>query len=66
MSHTPNMPESAGTFATPVEAPEINCWRCKEPEVTEQVWDSSCGGWTDYKYTCHHCGYVWWVDGIDS
>lgn len=27
---------------------------------------TSCGGYTDYKYTCLECSTVHWVDGIDS
>lgn len=59
------MADSDGTFAAPVKA-AINCHKCKKPEVTEHEWDSSCGGWTDYKYTCGACGHFWWEEGIDS
>jgi DNA-directed RNA polymerase subunit M/transcription elongation factor TFIIS len=42
------------------------CRACGKREVTYRIWESSCGGYEDVKYTCHACGYRWWVDGIDS
>ena len=64
MSHTPNMPDSAGDFTTLETG--IVCRKCKEPRVTESKWESSCGGYEDYKYTCAACGFYWWEEGIDS
>lgn len=63
--HTGPMPESAGTLST-AEAPLYECRKCREKKAQCQTWDSSCGGYTDYKYTCLGCGHIWWVDGIDS
>jgi hypothetical protein len=65
MSFTPAMADSEGTFAVPTKA-ATPCRKCKGENVSENEWDSSCGGWTDYKYTCADCGYFWWVEGIDS
>lgn len=65
MSHTPNMADSDGTFTKPA-AVVYPCRKCKSADVDEQEWDSSCGGWTDYKYTCRACGHQWWEEGIDS
>ena len=42
-----------------------SCKKCGQKTVTYQEWDSNCGGYTDFKYTCQ-CGHSWWVDGIDS
>ena len=65
MSFTPGMADSDGTFA---EAKKVEwpCRKCKSTNVTEREWDSSCGGWTDYQYTCNDCGHSWWEEGIDS
>jgi hypothetical protein len=66
MSFTPNMPDSAGTFA-PDKTVATPCRHCgKVGEVVEKAWDSSCGGWTDYRYDCRACGKGWWEEGIDS
>ena len=59
------MSESDGEF-TKTEKEKYTCHKCNKKEVTCQVWESSCGGYEDYKYTCGACGHVWWVDGIDS
>ena len=37
-----------------------------EDAVSMREWESSCGGWEDYQYKCHHCGHAWWVEGIDA
>jgi hypothetical protein len=63
--HTKPMEESEGAF-TRVESRKWTCRHCLCKNVTCKVWESSCGGYEDYKYTCPDCGYVWWVDGIDS
>lgn len=63
--HTKTMAEHEGTFKE-LEKTERPCHKCKGTNVTVQDWDSSCGGYTDYKYTCGDCKHVWWVDGIDS
>ena len=63
--HTQPMSESAGTLNASKPA-QCGCRKCGKKEVTYQVWESSCGGYEDFKYTCGACGHVWWVDGIDS
>lgn len=67
--HTKPMSETDGTFTdkrgTP--CPETKCHKCDQAgAVMCKVWESSCGGYEDYKYTCGNCGHVWWIDGIDS
>jgi predicted transcriptional regulator len=42
------------------------CRKCNAKAVTVQLWESSCGGFEDHKYTCSACAHVWWIDGIDS
>lgn len=65
--HTKPMPESAGTFRKPEQQKYI-CRRCLKTTAACRMWESSCGGYEDYKYECQDkaCGYEWWVDGIDS
>jgi DNA-directed RNA polymerase subunit M/transcription elongation factor TFIIS len=65
MTHFAPMKESEGTFEKGVFPSEKACPSCGEKKCTYQVWESSCGGYEDYKYSCR-CGYEWWVDGIDS
>jgi len=57
--------ESEGTFRGEKKC-DSKCRACGKSEVTYYVWESSCGGYEDYKFTCHACGHTWWVDGIDS
>lgn len=64
--HTGSLPESSGSFSA-----ERLCSRpCRTcDQVTEhkcETWNSSCGGFTDYKFTCLICRAVHWIDGIDS
>ncbi len=63
--HTGPMPESAGTFSDG-KMTDKPCGKCGEKKVRMKFWDSSCGGYTDLKFTCDGCGHVWWVDGPDS
>lgn len=65
MTHTGPMPESAGVLRT-AEPTQCHCRKCDAAAVTVQLWESSCGSYEDYKYTCASCGHVWWVDGPDS
>lgn len=65
MMHVEPMEESAGVLSEPVST-NRPCRNCGEREVLEQTWDSHCGGYTDWKFTCIACAYVWWVEGIDS
>lgn len=59
------MSEHEGTLSKPEEK-KYECRKCGAIEATCQEWDSSCGGYTDYKYTCGACGHVRWVEGSDS
>lgn len=63
--HSEPMAETEGTFSDRKDA-GIPCRKCKAKTVVVETWDSNCGGYTDWKYTCLHCKHVWWVDGIDS
>ncbi len=59
------MADTDGTFGDP-EKSERPCRKCKGTNVTVKEWESSCGGYLDYKYACDDCNHTWWVDGIDS
>lgn len=66
MTHIGPLPESAGEF-TDEHLSIRGCSKCAKPTNHKcETWDSSCGGYTDYKYTCLECSTVHWVDGIDS
>ncbi len=43
------------------------CQKCGY-SLTYRVWESSCGGYEDYYYTCQNeeCNHTFWIDGIDS
>ena len=44
-----------------------HCDHCKEEKLFDvQLWESSCGGFEDYKYTCPSCKHGFWIDGPDS
>jgi hypothetical protein len=64
--HTQEMSELDGTFNE--EKPcDRKCPKCGSA-MTVRVWDSSCGGYEDEKFTCTNkeCGHSYWVDGPDS
>lgn len=63
--HTQPMADSDGKFAN-MKPCEGKCLKCGKEEVGYREWESSCGGYEDYQYTCRACGHSWWVDGIDS
>lgn len=62
--HIKPMQQSDGSFSKWKKA-NIKCPRCGKQKVKYIIWESSCGGYEDYKFKCK-CGYTWWVDGIDS
>ena len=66
MTHMQPMSEDQGTF-TVEESTDRKCPKCNSP-MTCKTWESSCGGYEDYKYTCTNkeCGHYYWIDGIDS
>lgn len=66
MTHTAPMADSQGEFSEFKTQPEVPCRKCGVHAVSMREWESSCGGWEDYQYKCHHCGHSWWVDGIDA
>lgn len=59
------MADSEGEFGK-TESTGEKCRACDSKDVTVREWESSCGGWTDYRYTCGACGHRWWIEGIDS
>jgi hypothetical protein len=64
MTHMQPMAETEGEFTSEHES-KHPCRKCGGP-ARYQVWESNCGGYEDYKYTCTKCGYVWWIDGLDA
>lgn len=43
------------------------CRECKaQTPHTCDTWESSCGGFEDYRYVCTQCKTFHWVDGCDS
>lgn len=64
MSHRP-MAEHEGQF-TAEEKSDRPCPKCGQASVTTRCWESSCGGYEDYRHTCQSCQHSWWVEGIDS
>ena len=43
------------------------CTHCEDEKLFDvRVWESSCGGFEDYKYTCPTCKHGFWIDGPDS
>ena len=63
--HTQPMADSDGKFAN-MKPCKGKCRKCGKEELSYREWESSCGGYEDYQYTCRACGHSWWVDGIDS
>lgn len=54
--HTAPMADSQGEFAEFKTQPDVPCRKCGVHAVSMREWESSCGGWEDYQYKCHHCG----------
>jgi hypothetical protein len=57
-------PEDEGDFG-PAAPSDSTCDKCGQP-LTVQTWDSHCGGFRDYKFTCTACGHYVWIEGPDS
>lgn len=64
--HTNPMPDSAGTFDEWRTVKNFHCRKCKGHSGSVRLWESSCGGYDDYKYRCDDCGHTWWVEGDDG
>lgn len=64
--HTGPMPETAGTFDGWKQETEYGCRKCDSRNVQSKCWESSCGGYEDYKFKCGSCGHTWWVEGPDA
>jgi DNA-directed RNA polymerase subunit M/transcription elongation factor TFIIS len=66
MTHFGSMSESEGEFSKQ-DTTVRHCSKCNEEKTFKvQTWESNDGAYEDYKYTCLTCGYVFWIDGIDS
>lgn len=60
------MSETQGDLSQATIVDGLKCRKCGEGPVQHEVWESSCGGYEDDKYTCLGCKYVWWIEGPDS
>lgn len=63
MSSVP-MKDRDGRFE--LMAGTYKCRKCDKYTAKRESWDSDCGGYTDYRYTCKECGYFWWIEGSDA
>lgn len=63
--HTGPMKESEGSIET-TKTLDRKCRKCGHDRATYQLWESSCGGYEDEKFTCLGCGDVTWVEGPDA
>lgn len=61
------MGETDGTFKDGWEKAKGPCPNCGvEGQHFVKEWESSCGGYVDFKFRCGACNKIHWVDGIDS
>ena len=52
---------------TPVRDETVPCRKCGiAGKIEVREWESSCGGYEDYRYRCKECGGSWWIDGPDA
>lgn len=52
---------------TKADKPQSPCPKCNQTGGIEyQEWESSCGGYDDYKYRCTKCNAEWWIEGADA
>lgn len=40
------------------------CPKCGHSDTTSRNWESSDGAYENVRFTCHHCGHVWWWEII--
>lgn len=66
MTHAAPMADADGVFGDWQPSAEKPRCDCPAPQLHERVWDSRCGGWTDYQYRCMVCHHSFWIEGIDS
>lgn len=65
--HTKPMPERSGRLSAERISPQRCRGKCdKTTDHRCWTWESSCGGYEDYKFECIDCGHVFWVDGDDG
>lgn len=61
------MKEIEGDFTELAPHGPMVCLGCGHTTMHRcQRWDSKDGAYEDYKHTCLECGYVEWMEGIDS
>lgn len=54
-----------GKFTDELEDFDKLCPKCKNKMIC-LVWESSCGGYEDYRYECSNCAYGYWIEGPDA
>lgn len=65
MTHMKQMSEFEGVF-NEQQTVQRKCRKCSSNTAILEVWESSCGGYENYKYTCQECKSITWIDVIDS
>lgn len=56
-----------GLYTKEKKLPERKCIKCHATNcISVELWESSCGGYEDEKFTCSNCKYTWWVEGPDA
>lgn len=61
--HAKPISESDGDW----EPCDMKCPGCGEAgHVFCRIWESSCGGYEDFRYECRKCGNSWWIEGPDA
>ena len=57
--------DTPGDYEEGTRQTDLPCPKCSGVVVVRR-WESSCGGWTDYRYDCTVCSHGWWVEGSDA
>lgn len=60
MVDTKTYSESDGEF-TKTEYSKSPCAKCKAYTLKVETWNSSCGGYEDYKITCDTCKHAYFL-----
>jgi ssDNA-binding Zn-finger/Zn-ribbon topoisomerase 1 len=63
--HDKEMSDLDGDFSDTTYT--MKCPKCGSTMIG-QLWESSCGGYEDYKYTCTNksCNHIKWIEGSDA
>lgn len=62
--HDTPMSDLAGLFSDE-QSTDVRCPNDGGPCVVS-TWESTCGGYEDFRYRCTQCGHTWWVEGPDA